>query len=90
MALLYLLLKHHCDVIQEAQKHEIGEETFFEMCETLTTVFSAFWGRMVDLLQGWKRQRIDVSLQVQSFAGGLYYSGYQEVRSSALRQGSYD
>ncbi|KAF7980229.1 hypothetical protein HWV62_39349 [Athelia sp. TMB] len=67
----------HKKIIDLSKKLVLSEEEFDAMDSTLWSINEAFDKRYRDLVEGWRQQRVDVDLQVQSFAAGLYEDWHQ-------------
>jgi hypothetical protein len=90
MLLLYLVLQEQSRRISNSENKN-GEDTevvedgpftsqWQSMDATLTILVFEFHFRMRCLIRGWRSQKLDVKLQVQSYTGGLYTAWYEEVR----------
>ena len=42
------------------------------MCETCISIFFSFLDRYSDLQRGWKQQKVDVALYMDSFASSVF------------------
>ncbi|KAJ7271770.1 hypothetical protein C8J57DRAFT_1601430 [Mycena rebaudengoi] len=89
MLLLYLVLQEQSRRISNSENKN-GEDTevvedgpftsqWQSMDATLTILVFEFHFRMRCLIRGWRSQKLDVKLQVQSYAGGLYTAWYEEA-----------
>ncbi|KAJ7512822.1 hypothetical protein B0H11DRAFT_1947559 [Mycena galericulata] len=85
LILLYVILSKHEDVISAGIGALTGLEfasKYEEMDRTLSTPVWEFYWRYKSLERSWRSQRLDIELQVQSYAGGLFNGWYQEYTKS--------
>lgn len=83
--LIYLLLQRHKKIMDLAQTYVLDEEEFWTMGESIWNVREAFDKRYRDLVEGWRQQRLDISMQVQSFASGMFegwHADYDDVSTN--------
>ena len=86
MPLLLAWLNELHDVVQTAQ-HDVIEDLeddspldWVEM--EMATIMWAFHSRMLELSRVWRQQRMSVSVQVDSFCGGIFRTWYENVGRS--------
>ncbi|PSS38103.1 hypothetical protein PHLCEN_2v83 [Hermanssonia centrifuga] len=72
MCLIYLLLHHHLKIVRLARNQRVSVAEFEDMRETWEYLFEAFDKRLDNLLEVWRQQRLDISNQVDCYAGGLF------------------
>ncbi|KAF7356066.1 hypothetical protein MVEN_00936400 [Mycena venus] len=92
MLMLHLILSEHSDAISngqtmandgtQSQAQRTGDRKFTSqwqsMDATLSMLVFVFHARMRSLIRSWRSQKLDLALQVQCYAGGLYAGWYQE------------
>jgi len=85
--LLYHLLQHQYDVInsanskkknQPATREPLTDQEWLNMDRSLSTLVFTFHYRMKALLRGWRSQKIEINLQIETFAGGVYEGWYRD------------
>jgi hypothetical protein len=64
---------------KHATRRELADQEWYDMDASLTTLVYAFHNRMRALVRGWRSQKIDVGLQIDTFAGGVYEGWYRAV-----------
>lgn len=79
MALIYLLLHHHMKIVKLAKTRTVAVPEFSDMRETWECVFEAYDKRLDTLVEIWRQQRLDVSIQVDCFAAGLFADWHERV-----------
>ncbi|KZP29523.1 hypothetical protein FIBSPDRAFT_193959 [Athelia psychrophila] len=72
LCLIYLILQRHKKIIDLSKKLVLSEEEFDAMDTALQSIGEAFDKRYRNLVEGWQQQRLNVDLQVKSFAAGLF------------------
>ena len=85
--LLSHLLRKHYEWIdgpttrknKRATRGELVDQEWYDMDASLSTLVYAFHNRMRALVRGWRSQKIDVELQINTFAGGVYEGWYRAV-----------
>jgi hypothetical protein len=85
MALIYLLLRHHLKIVKLATTQTVSVAEFEEMRESWNYLFDAFDQRLDILKEIWRQQRLNVEIQVASYAGGLFENLYLKVRKAVRR-----
>jgi hypothetical protein len=65
-----------------SQKYVLDEEEFWTMGESVFNLQDAFDKRYRDLMEGWRQQRLDLKLQLESFAAGMFESWHEEYYGS--------
>jgi hypothetical protein len=78
MCLVYLLLLRHKKILDLAQTYVLTEEEFWTMGQSLYSLRSAFDKRYRDLMEGWRQQRLNIDIQLQSFAAGMFEGWHVE------------
>lgn len=83
MPLLCAWLNEVHDVIQRAQ-HELledakDEDPLDELRIEMATIICVFHSRMQELCRVWRQQRMSVSIQIESFCGGIFSTWYEKV-----------
>lgn len=56
------------------------EDSMDEFVTAMTFIMYVFNARMLDLSRSWRQQRMSVSVQIESFCGGIFSNWYEEVR----------
>ncbi len=79
MCLIYLLLHHHLKIVRLARNQRVSVAEFEDMRETWEYLFEAFDKRLDNLLEVWRQQRLDISNQVDCYAGGLFKDWHERV-----------
>ncbi|KAJ8518759.1 hypothetical protein ONZ45_g4200 [Pleurotus djamor] len=69
--LVWLVLNHHVGILEE-HGSEIDPEVIGFMCETCISIFFSFLDRYSDLQRGWKQQKVNVALYMDSFASSVF------------------
>ncbi|KAJ7091770.1 hypothetical protein C8R44DRAFT_990350 [Mycena epipterygia] len=75
MILLYLLLSKHAEIISAGMGDMTGFQfasEFADMDLALWTLAWEFQRRYTSIERSWRSQRLDIELQVRSYAGGLF------------------
>jgi|SRR5882762_6060650 hypothetical protein len=78
VCLAYLLLLRHKQILDLAQTYVLSDEEFWTMGESLWQLQNAFDKRYRDLMEGWRQQRLNVTMQLQSFAAGMFEDWHKE------------
>lgn len=83
MPLLLAWLNELHDVVQTAQ-HKLIEDTEDDdpldwVRMEMATIMYAFHSRMLELGRVWRQQRMSISVQVDSFCGGIFSVWYEKV-----------
>ncbi|KAJ6496204.1 hypothetical protein C8R45DRAFT_155360 [Mycena sanguinolenta] len=79
LILLYVILAKHRDSISAEDSSGADTASMYrEMDCTLTVAVVEFHWRYKALERSWRSQRLDIQLQVQSYAGGLFSGWYAE------------
>ncbi|KAK6980961.1 hypothetical protein R3P38DRAFT_2746599 [Favolaschia claudopus] len=79
--LLYVILAKHRDVIKDGMREMNSEQLALEwekMWDTLDTLITEFHERFKTLRRNWRSQKMDIELQVECYAGGLFFNWYNE------------
>ncbi|KAK6991900.1 hypothetical protein R3P38DRAFT_3438237 [Favolaschia claudopus] len=79
--LLYVILAKHRDIIKEGMNEMDSEQLALEwekMGDTLDTLVTEFHKRFKTLRRNWRSQKMDIELQVECYAGGLFFNWYNE------------
>ncbi|EIW79639.1 hypothetical protein CONPUDRAFT_74017 [Coniophora puteana RWD-64-598 SS2] len=76
MPLLYLIVQHHSTVIEQLKKKTVKMSELWGLQNTLNQVLLSFNRRLDELERAWKQQRMDVDVQVEIFAGGIFNGWY--------------
>lgn len=79
MCLVYLLLHRHIKIVKLSKQQVVSVAEFEDMRETWEYLFEAFNNRMDALVEIWRHQRIQISDQMESFAGGMFKDCYERV-----------
>ncbi|KAL4259898.1 hypothetical protein AB1N83_008560 [Pleurotus pulmonarius] len=79
--LLGQILTRHMEIIEVVPVKELDDEKVGPMYETCASIFDAFYERFQDLKKGWKQQKVDVRLYMESFANGLFTAIYNADQS---------
>jgi len=66
---------------KRATRGELSDQEWYDMDSSLFTLVLGFHYRMRALVRGWRSQKIDVGLQIETFAGGVYEGWYNAVSS---------
>ncbi|KAK0199961.1 hypothetical protein DFS33DRAFT_1278372 [Desarmillaria ectypa] len=72
LGLLSVVLQQHRKIVELAQIYVLSDQEFATMRITITSLTTAYECRLKTLLECWRQQRLDIKLQVQSFASGLF------------------
>ncbi|KAJ3559202.1 hypothetical protein NM688_g482 [Phlebia brevispora] len=80
LCLVYILLSRHLKVVKLATKQHIPVDEFMKMRESWEYIFNALDKRISTLVQVWRQQRLDISIHLQSFAGGMFEDWYEQIR----------
>ena len=78
MPLTYLLLLRHKKILDLAQKYVLSDEEFWTMGQSVFSLQGAFDKRYRDLMEGWRQQRLNIDVQLQSFAAGMFEAWHVE------------
>lgn len=85
LCLFALLLQRHKSIVELAHTYVLSDQEFVTMSNTMDAVLSVFQRRLHVLLECWRQQRLDIKLQLESFADGLFQdywtNFYEDVRS---------
>lgn len=85
MPLLCAWLNEVHDVIQRAQHELLGdtedEDPLDELRIEMATIMYVFHSRMLELSRVWRQQRMSLSVQIESFGGGIFSTWYEKVSS---------
>lgn len=65
---------------QPASREPLIDQEWLNMDLSLSTLVFTFHYRMKALLRGWRSQKIEIGLQIETFAGGVYEAWYRDVR----------
>ncbi|KAJ6505362.1 hypothetical protein C8R45DRAFT_972464 [Mycena sanguinolenta] len=79
--LLYLILRKHDEIISAGMQNMTAQEfaaKWQEMDASLFELVDAFHQRFKSLRRSWRSQKLDIELQVQCYAGGLFNGWYNE------------
>ncbi|KAJ7715416.1 hypothetical protein DFH07DRAFT_1068499 [Mycena maculata] len=91
--LLFLILRQHDQVITAGMQNMTAEQfasKWDDMEETLGVLVWEFHDRFKSLRRSWRSQKLDIELQVECYAGGLFNGWYQEVDQLSQRVTSLD
>ena len=66
-------------IVKLATTRTVAVAEFVDMRETWNSVCEAFDQRLDTLKEIWRQQRLDVSVQVDCFAAGLFGSWHERV-----------
>lgn len=84
LCLFALLLQRHKSIVELAHTYVLSDQEFVTMSNTMDAVLSVFQSRLHVLLECWRQQRLDIKLQLESFADGLFQdywtNFYEDVR----------
>jgi hypothetical protein len=72
MCLIYLLLSRHREILDLAQTYVLSDEEFWTMNASIESLHRAFDKRYRELIEGWRQQRLDISVQLESSAAGMF------------------
>ncbi|KAF7367863.1 hypothetical protein MSAN_00850800 [Mycena sanguinolenta] len=81
MVLLYLILRKHDEIISAGMQNMTAQEfaaKWQDMDASLFELVDAFHQRFKSLRRSWRSQKLDIELQVQCYAGGLFNGWYNE------------
>jgi hypothetical protein len=83
-SLLALILEHHVECINSQHDPETTSvEDLAAAWEardaTLTVLLVEIYQRYKSLQRSWRSQKLSVSVEVESYAGGFFYGWYTEV-----------
>ena len=84
MCLIYLLLHQHLKIVKLAIGQTIAVAEFEDLRASWTYFFLAMNYRLYFLAEVWRQQRLDIEIQTQSFAHGLFEKYYEWVRPTSL------
>lgn len=87
LCLIYLLLHRHLKIAKLATTQTVTVAEFESMRASWENLFDAFQQRMETLAEVWRQQRMDVKIQMQCFAGGIFEEWYTKVRDVARSVG---
>ncbi|CAE6381754.1 unnamed protein product [Rhizoctonia solani] len=73
---MHRLLKRHHKVFDLGRDNLLQEGVAISMVNSWDVIFDAFVQRMRELGESWRQQRVDVDLQVQWYANGLFEDWY--------------
>jgi hypothetical protein len=89
MCLINLVLQRHKKILDLAQSYVLSDEEFWTMADTLRNIWIAFEKRYRDLAECWRQQRLDMTVQLKSFAAGIFedwhYEYYEDGSVSDFR-----
>lgn len=96
MCILSLLLRQQLEWIQgaaatpqqPASRDELTDQEWLNMDASFSSLLFTFHSRMKGLLRGWRSQKIDVELQIGTFAGGVFEGWYNAVSDVLARFGA--
>ncbi|KAJ7107160.1 hypothetical protein C8R43DRAFT_206377 [Mycena crocata] len=84
MQLLYLILQNHAQVVADGmpgvELADIASE-WSDMDRTLSVLIIEFHERMKSLIRSWRAQKLEVNLEIQCYAGGLYAGWHAEFKN---------
>jgi hypothetical protein len=80
--LTYLLLSRHKKILDLAQTYVLSDEEFWVMSASIESLQRAFDKRYRELMEGWRQQRLDISVQLESFAAGMFEDWHNEYYDS--------
>ncbi|KAJ7321288.1 hypothetical protein DFH08DRAFT_384100 [Mycena albidolilacea] len=86
LILLYVMLSKHEEIITAGVGDQTGLQLaskYAEMDRTLSTPIWEFYWRYKSLERSWRSQRLDIELQVRSYAGGLFNGWHQEYTKTS-------
>lgn len=87
MVLLFLILRKHEQIISAGMENMTAQQfasKWQEMDETLYALVWEFHERFKSLRRSWRSQKLDIELQVQCYAGGLFNGWYKEASDSSM------
>ena len=84
MCLIYLLLRQHLKIVKLAIEQTIAVAEFEDLRASWSFLFLAMTYRFYFLVEVWRQQRLDVEIQTESFAHGLFEKYYIWVRPNSL------
>ncbi|KAJ7636445.1 hypothetical protein FB45DRAFT_446911 [Roridomyces roridus] len=76
--LLYLVLKKHQEIIVAGMDSATAAAKWQEMDDSLDSLIWEFHERFKSLRRSWRSQKLDIELQVECYAGGLFNGWYEE------------
>ncbi|KAG8730980.1 hypothetical protein FRC11_005410, partial [Ceratobasidium sp. 423] len=74
---MHRLLKRHHKVFELGKDNPLQEGVTISMVNSWDVIFDAFVKRMRALCESWRQQRMDIDLQVQWYANGLFEDWYK-------------
>ena len=84
MCLVYLLLHHHLKIVKLATQQTIAVAEFEDLRDTWDYLFDAVDNRVWNLVDVWRQQRLDVKIQVETFARGLFEDWWKRVSRTSF------
>jgi hypothetical protein len=80
--LTYLLLSRHKKIVDLGQTYVLSDREFWVMGETIESLLDAFDKRYRELMECWRQQRLDISVQLKSFAAGMFEDWHNKYYDS--------
>ncbi|KIM78706.1 hypothetical protein PILCRDRAFT_10927 [Piloderma croceum F 1598] len=82
LCLTYLLLSRHKKILDLAQTYVLSDEEFWVMSESIESLQDAFDKRYRELMECWRQQRLDINVQLESFAAGMFEDWHNKYYDS--------
>ncbi|KAG9086170.1 hypothetical protein FS749_003862 [Ceratobasidium sp. UAMH 11750] len=90
LCLMHRLLKRHHRVFDIGRDKPLQAGATVAMSNSWQVVFDAFLRRMRSLTEGWRQQRMDIALQAQWYANGLFEDWYRIEQAEPETEEEYD
>ncbi|KAG8737625.1 hypothetical protein FRC10_008027 [Ceratobasidium sp. 414] len=90
LCVMHRLLKRHHKVLEIGRDKPLQPGATVAMSNSWQVVFDAFVRRMRSLTESWRQQRMDIALQAQWYANGLFEDWYKIEQAEPESEEEYD
>ncbi|KAF8603841.1 hypothetical protein BDV93DRAFT_522997 [Ceratobasidium sp. AG-I] len=90
LCIMHRLLKRHHKIFDLGKDKPLQSGVTVAMTNTWQVIFDAFLRRMRALTESWRQQRMDIELQAQWYANGLFEDWYKQDQAESDSEDEYD